>query len=96
MNSNTILMSSNTKIDKTNKEQIKNESKTILKKERCAMKGCKKKLGMVKYTCNCGKNFCIKHKLAESHNCTFDFQKEGKKIIAEKNPVIVKPKVIAI
>ena len=48
------------------------------------MKGCKKKLGMVKYTCNCGKNFCIKHKLAESHNCTFDFQKAGKKIIEEK------------
>lgn len=92
MSSNTKLMCSNTKMDEVKKD----ESKTILKKERCAMKGCKKKLGMVKYTCNCGKNFCIKHKLAESHNCTFDFQKEGKKIIAEQNPVIVKPKVIAI
>lgn len=77
------------------KKNIKMDSKKI-KKPVCAMKGCKKKIGIVKYSCNCGKIFCVKHKLAESHNCTYDFQKEGKKILEEKNPVVIKPKVIQI
>ena len=66
------------------------------KKERCSMEGCKKKLSAVKFTCNCGKNYCTAHRLAESHNCTYDFREEGKKILEEKNQLVVKPKVIKI
>ena len=66
------------------------------KKSVCAMKGCKKKLGIVKYNCNCGKFFCVIHKMAENHNCTYNFQKEGQKKIEEKNPVIINPKIISI
>ena len=62
-------------------------------KQRCAMEGCKKKLGMIKFTCNCGLSFCTLHRLAESHNCTYDFQKEGKEKLEEKNPQIIKDKI---
>ena len=48
------------------------------------------------FFCNCGKNYCTAHRLAESHNCTYDFREEGKKILEEKNPLVVKPKVIKI
>ena len=68
----------------------------LIKKERCSMEGCKKKLSAVKFTCNCGKNYCTAHRLAESHNCTYDFREEGKKILEENNPLVVKPKIIKI
>ena len=77
------------------KKNTKMDSKKM-KKTICDMNGCKKKLGIVKYNCNCGNNFCVKHKLAESHNCTYDFIKEGKKKLEEKNPVVIKPKIIKI
>jgi hypothetical protein len=79
-------------------EPVKKITKLIKKERcsRCSMEGCKKKLGVVKFTCNCGKNYCTTHKLAESHNCTYDFIEEGKKMLEEKNPVVIKAKIIKI
>ena len=62
-------------------------------KQRCAMKGCKKKLGVIKFTCKWELSFCTWHRLAESHKCTYDFQKEGKEKLEEKNPQIIKDKI---
>jgi len=62
-------------------------------KQRCAKDGCKKKIGLINFTCNCGLTFCTLHRLAESHKCTYDFQKEGKQKLEEKNPKIIKDKI---
>lgn len=35
---------------------------------------CKKKLPLVSLTCKCGLEFCSLHRLAESHNCTFNYR----------------------
>jgi hypothetical protein len=48
---------------------------------------CKKKLGVIEYKCKCGKLFCITHLHAEEHNCTFDYQKEGKDLLKKQNDV---------
>ena len=54
---------------------------------------CKKSIEMMKFTCKCRENFCIKHKNPQSHNCQFDYKNDQKKIL-EKNIVkIVKRKV---
>lgn len=37
---------------------------------------CKKKLGVMEYTCKCGKVFCITHLHAEEHGCDYDHRTE--------------------
>ena len=44
------------------------------KKKRCPV--CNKKLGLFDYTCRCGNNYCIKHRMPEDHKCSFGFQDE--------------------
>ena len=41
---------------------------------KCMLKGCNKKINVIKFTCKCGKDFCIKHKDPEEHMCMFDFR----------------------
>lgn len=41
---------------------------------RCAQ--CRKKLGVMGYTCRCEKAFCITHLAREAHTCTYDFATE--------------------
>lgn len=61
--------------------------------EKC--KFCKKKT-LILITCRCGHKFCIKHKCAENHNCTFDFKKSGREKLAKDNPKIEFNKVLSI
>ncbi|CAI9743352.1 AN1-type zinc finger protein 4-like [Octopus vulgaris] len=50
---------------------------------------CSKKTGLASsYLCRCGNNFCSAHRYAETHDCTFDYKAEGRKIIRQNNPVI--------
>lgn len=59
---------------------------------KCMCEGCNKKITVMKFTCKCGKDFCIKHKDPETHMCTFDFRKiddldkmiEANKCVSEK------------
>ena len=60
-------------------------------KLRCA--GCNTKLGLMKFTCKCSNNFCVNCLLPEKHNCTYNFKKEGKKVIEKNNPAIIQSKV---
>jgi len=41
-------------------------------KPRCTQ--CKKKLGLMSYTCKCEKLFCISHLQPQEHACTFDYK----------------------
>lgn len=44
-------------------------------------------------TCRCGNNFCATHRYAESHDCTFDYKTEGRKLLEQSNPVVSAPKL---
>lgn len=55
---------------------------------------CAKKTGLAcSYTCRCGNNFCASHRYAESHECTFDYKTEGRKLLEQNNPVVNAPKL---
>ena len=41
---------------------------------------CKKKIGIIKHTCECNKFFCVKCRLPEYHRCTFNFKNKDKLI----------------
>ena len=63
------------------------ENKTCTKL-RCSFEGCKKKLSMLnQYKCRCGLMFCSKHKLPESHDCSYDYKSDKlklEKVVADK------------
>jgi hypothetical protein len=54
---------------------------------------CRKKVGLLGFSCSCGGLFCSLHRHAEKHACEFDFKKAGRERIAEKNPLIAAPKI---
>ena len=66
------------------------QSMSSQSKMRCAM--CKKKI-IFEYTCPCKGLFCIKCRVPELHNCTFDFRLEHQARLAKDNPVVVGEKV---
>ncbi len=45
---------------------------------------CRKRVGLLGIQCRCLKIFCAKHSAAEEHNCTFDYKKEGRKVLAKQ------------
>jgi hypothetical protein len=62
------------------------------KKKRCAQ--CNKKLKIsAQYTCRCGLTFCPEHRYSESHNCSYDYQKNGRDSIEKNNPLVVRSKL---
>lgn len=57
-------------------KKVKKSKKS--KKPRCCAEGCRKKLGLIPFNCKCGLSFCSLHRMASDHNCTFDWQEDGK------------------
>ena len=62
-----------------------------VKKNRCAC--CKKRLGLVIFTCKCGGNYCGEHRLNEAHNCTYDYHEEYKKTLMHQLPKVIGQKI---
>lgn len=61
-------------------------------RNRCAQ--CRKRLTLTNsYTCRCGHLFCSSHRYSEVHNCTYDYKKEGRKLLQQANPVVTAPKL---
>lgn len=60
------------------------------KKPRCMFEGCKRKLGIIQFSCRCEKVFCEQHRGYDLHDCTFDYKAEGKKELLKymSSPVI--------
>jgi hypothetical protein len=48
---------------------------------------CKKKLGLMPFTCKCGKNTCINHQWP-SHECSYDYKSDAKQKLMKENPKI--------
>ena len=62
-------------------------------KTRCLYNGCKTKLGLTAITCKCGIKFCSGHRLAEDHNCTFDYRMDALKQLSSINVKVVGQKI---
>lgn len=63
---------------------------------RCCALGCKKKIGLLSFECKCGLSFCVKHKLPEVHNCTFNHKREGLLSLKQKLVKVTSNKIIPI
>lgn len=63
---------------------------------RCCALGCKKKIGLLSFQCKCGLSFCVKHKLPELHNCTFNHKSEGVLSLKQKLVKVASNKIIPI
>jgi AN1-type zinc finger protein 5/6 len=64
------------------------------KKNRCTV--CKKKVGLLGFECKCGKLLCTSHRQAEEHQCDYDYRTEGKKRLADANPLVAFSKIDSI
>lgn len=56
---------------------------------------CAKKVGLTGFNCRCNPEavFCSTHRLAEAHDCTFDYKSSQRQLLAERNPVVAGAKV---
>jgi len=79
---NTIEMNTN---QKKNKKKIKNN------KKRCHI--CNKKMGLIPFNCKCDNQFCTLCRYPETHNCTYDWKKEGIDKLIKENPKVIGKKV---
>ncbi|KAL6661542.1 hypothetical protein ACP70R_000926 [Stipagrostis hirtigluma subsp. patula] len=61
---------------------------------RCA--SCRKKVGLLGFTCRCGGTYCSLHRYAEKHACDFDYKKADREQIAKNNPLVVAAKITKI
>ena len=60
--------------------EIKPETVTkaeAVRPKRCQMTDCKVKLSLTDSPCKCSQIFCLKHRHAELHACTYDFKSES-------------------
>jgi hypothetical protein len=58
---------------------------------------CRKKVNIAtSYRCRCEYVFCATHRLAEDHECTYDFRGAGRAALAAANPVVKADKVAKI
>lgn len=54
---------------------------------KCHLSDCKSKLKLSDLSCKCSQRFCSKHRLPETHSCSYDFKKDKinlVKVVAEK------------
>lgn len=45
---------------------------------------CKKKLGIMSYTCKCEQLFCISHLPPQEHHCNYNFKKDAQVAIQKQ------------
>jgi hypothetical protein len=51
--------------------------KELTRPKRCQMSDCKVKLSLTDSPCKCSQTFCMRHRHAELHSCTYDFKGES-------------------
>lgn len=57
---------------------------------------CRKKIGLLGFKCQCGVFFCAAHRMAETHECTFDYKSTGRETLAKNNVPVLASKVVKI
>lgn len=63
------------------------------KKRRCAVKDCKRKIGLTGFECRCGGLYCSLHRYANTHECSYDYQTEERNKLRKDNPVVQNAKI---
>ena len=55
---------------------------------------CRKKVSIAaRFSCRCGYEFCATHRLAEDHECSFDWKGMGREALTKANPLVQASKV---
>lgn len=73
-------------------EPVKKKKK--INPNKCGM--CKKKIGLLGFKCECQVFFCSAHRMAEAHNCTYDFKAVQRELLAQKNTPVHASKLVKI
>ncbi|XP_007029765.2 PREDICTED: putative zinc finger A20 and AN1 domain-containing stress-associated protein 8 isoform X2 [Theobroma cacao] len=60
-------------------------------KNRC--ESCNKKVGLMGFSCRCGKVLCGVHRYPKEHSCNFDFKTADRLILAEENSLVMADKL---
>jgi len=66
------------------------------KKPRCSHKECRKKLGLISFTCKCGQIFCVAHQSPHSHECSYDHGQDKRNDIQTRNPSVIPQKLVVV
>ena len=77
----------------TNQKNM-NQPKPKKQKTKCFQ--CKKKLGLMKYDCQCKHVFCIDCLQPEEHTCQFDYIEQNKNKLEQNLIKVIKPKISVI
>jgi hypothetical protein len=68
-----------------------------MKRNRCSLQECNKKLKLFEESpCKCGLFFCMAHRFADLHNCSYDYKQEQKEKIKKENPAVINDKIVRI
>ncbi|KAG1364240.1 putative Zinc finger A20 and AN1 domain-containing stress-associated protein 8 [Cocos nucifera] len=62
------------------------ETKTKEVPNRC--NACRKRVGLMGFSCRCGNLFCAVHRYSDKHDCPFDYRTAARDAIAKANPVV--------
>lgn len=54
---------------------------------------CKRRTGLIQFTCKCKGTYCKKCIFYLTHNCTFDYKQEGRAQISAQNQIVVSDKI---
>ena len=54
------------------------EKNTPNPKSKCQYPGCKTKLLLMRFSCDCKKDFCIQHRFPDMHKCPVDYLSKNK------------------
>jgi hypothetical protein len=77
-------------------KELKKPQELKKKKHRCSHKECRKKLGLISFTCKCGQIFCVAHQSPHSHECTYDHGSDKRNDIQSKNPSVIPQKLVVV
>lgn len=72
---------------------LKEEKKSALLKKKKSCSFCSIKVGIYGYTCRCNNLFCTKHRLPETHSCTYDHGELDKERLREKHSQVIASKL---
>ena len=67
-----------------------------MSKIRCDMENCNKKIKLTDFRCRCKLIFCVKHRHAEEHKCSYDYISEGKYLLQISNIKLESNKIMKI
>ncbi|KAL2507887.1 zinc finger A20 and AN1 domain-containing stress-associated protein 5-like [Forsythia ovata] len=63
---------------------------------KCSGFGCRKKIRLIGFRCQCGEVFCSEHRYSDRHDCSYDYKSAGRKAIAREIPVVRVAKILKV